>query len=78
MCKHGGIGGRGETERALHGRKVVRSLGHIMTGRSVSREVKKDLRYTVIVPTLTYASKPWAWSKSGSGNELFDECMWCE
>ncbi len=49
MCKHGGT--EGETiERALQGRKVVGSLGRILNGRSVSMEVKRDLRNTVIVP----------------------------
>ncbi len=63
MCKHGGT--KGETrERALQGRKVVGSLVHIMNRRSVSMEVKRDLRNTVIVPTLTYASKTWAWNES--------------
>ncbi len=63
MCKHGGT--EGETrERALQGRKVVGSLGRIMKGRSVSMEVKRDLRDTVIVPTLTYASETWAWNES--------------
>ncbi len=56
MCKHGGT--EGETrERALQGRKVVGSLGCLMNGRSVSLEVKRDLRNTVIIPTLTYASE---------------------
>ncbi len=27
-------------------------------------EVKRDLRNTVIVPTLTYASETWAWNES--------------
>ncbi len=83
MCKHGGT--EGETrERALQGRKVAGSLGRIMNGGSVSMEVKRHLRNTVIVPTLTYASETWAWNESqevcsaGSGNELFEECMWCE
>ncbi len=59
MCKHGGT--EGETrERALQGKKVVGSLGRIMKGRSVSMEVKKDLRNTVIVPTLLCESKTWA------------------
>ncbi len=63
MCKHGGT--EGETrERALQGRKVVGSLEHIMNGRSVSMEVKRDLRNTVILPTLTYASETWAWNES--------------
>ncbi len=52
MCKHGGTEGE-IRERALQGRKVVGSLGRIMNGRSVSMEVKRDLRNTVIVPTLT-------------------------
>ncbi len=62
MCKHGGTG---ETrERALQGRTVVGSLGRIMNGRSVSMEVKRDLRNTVIVPTFTHASETWAWNES--------------
>ncbi len=39
-------------------------MGGIMKGRSVSMEVKRDLRNTVIGPTLTYASKTWAWNES--------------
>ncbi len=39
-------------------------MGHTMNGRSVSMEVKRDLRNTVIVPTLTYASETWSWNKS--------------
>ncbi len=63
MCKQGGT--EGETrERALQERKVVGSLGRIMNGISVSIEVKRDLRNTVIVPTLTYASEAWAWDES--------------
>ncbi len=63
MFKHGGS--EGETrETALQGRKVVGSLGPIMKGRSVSMEVKRDLRNTVIVQTLTYASETWAWTES--------------
>ncbi len=54
MCKHGGT--EGETkEKTLQGRKVVESLGRLANGRSVSMEVKRDLRNTVIVPTLTHA-----------------------
>ncbi len=63
MCKHGGT--EGETrQRSLQRRKVAGSFGHIMNGRSVSMEVKRELRNTVIVPTLTYASKTWAWNES--------------
>ncbi len=63
ICQHGST--EGETrERALQERKVVGSLGRIMNGRSVSMEVKRNLRNTVIVPTLTYTSKTWAWNES--------------
>ncbi len=72
-------------KRALQGRRVAGSLGRIMNGRSVSMEVKRDLRSTIIVPTFTYASETWAWNErqrsresAGSGNELFEESLWCE
>ncbi len=35
-----------------------------MNGRSVSMKVKRDLKNTIIVPTLTYASETWAWNES--------------
>ncbi len=63
MCKPGGTEGESR-ERALQGRKVVGSLGRIMKGRSVSMELKRDLKNTVITPTLTYASETWAWNES--------------
>ncbi len=51
MCKQGSTG---ETrERALQEKQVLGSLGHIMKGRSVSMEVKRDLRNTIQV-TLGY------------------------
>ncbi len=63
MCKHGGT--EGETrERALQERSVVRYLGRIMNGRSVSMGIKRDLKNTIIVPNLTYASETWAWNES--------------
>ncbi len=73
MCEHGGT--EGETrERALQGRKVVGSLGRIMKGRSVSMEVKRDLRNIVIVPTLTYASEALAWNESQRSRVQVVEC----
>ncbi len=62
MCKYCGTEGV-TRERALPGRKVVGSCGH-MNDRSVIMEVKRDLRNTVIVPTLTYTSETWAWNES--------------
>ncbi len=41
-------------------------MGCIMSGRSVSMEVERDLRNTVKVPTLTYTSETWAWNESES------------
>ncbi len=35
-----------------------------MKGRSVSMEVKRDFRNTVLVPTLTYTREKWAWNES--------------
>ncbi len=48
----------------MQGRKVAGSIGRIMKSRSLSMEVKRNLRNTVIVPTLIYASKTWAWNES--------------
>ncbi len=39
-------------------------MGHIMKGRSEGMEVKRDLRNTVIVPTLTYTSETWTRKES--------------
>ncbi len=63
MCKYSGTEGE-IRERALQGRRVAGSLGQIMNGRNVSMEVKRDLRNTIIVPTLTYASETWARNES--------------
>ncbi len=64
LCvSHGGMEGD-IRERALQGRRVAGSLGRIMNGRSVSMEVKRELRNTITVPTLTYASKTLAWNES--------------
>ncbi len=54
MCKHGGT----------EGRKVLGTLVRIMNGRSLSMEEKRDLRDTVIVPFLTYASETCTWNES--------------
>ncbi len=62
MCKHGSM--EGETrERAVQGRKVVGSLGHMMKGRTVSMEVKKGPCDGIIVLTITYASETWVWNE---------------
>ncbi len=40
-----------------------------MKDRSVSKEVKRDLRNTVKVQTLTYLSETWAWNESQRSRE---------
>ncbi len=83
MCEHGGTEGE-MRERALQGRRVVWSLGWITNGRSVSMEVKRDLRNTIIVPILTYANETWVCNESQRSRvqtmEMSDveECLWCE
>ncbi len=48
-------------ERAIQGRKVIGSLREVMRERTVSREVKKALSDSIIVPTVAYlyASETW-------------------
>ncbi len=62
MCKHGGTDRDMRQGTAM--KKGDRVFGHIMTGRSVRTEVKRDLRNTVIVPSITCGSKTWAWNES--------------
>ncbi|MCP5003018.1 MAG: hypothetical protein GY941_03575 [Planctomycetes bacterium] len=63
LCKHGSM--EGETrERAVKGRQVIGSLGRIMKGRNVSMEVKRGLRNSIVLPTLTYASETWTWNSA--------------
>ncbi len=51
-------------ERAIQGRKVTGSFGPVMRERTVSREVKKALRDSIIVPTVACASETWVWNQS--------------
>ena len=62
LCKYGSMEGE-IRERALQGRKGVRSLGRMMRERRVSKEVKKALRDSIIILTLTCASETWTWNK---------------
>ncbi len=51
-------------ERAIEGRKVIGSLGRVMRERTVSRDIKKALRDSIIVPTVAYASETRVWNQS--------------
>ena len=53
LCKHGEMEGE-IRERAVKGRSVIGSLARVMKGRKVSMEVKRGLRNSILLPTLTY------------------------
>ncbi len=41
---------------------MVGALERVMKGRSVSMEVKRGIRNSIILPTLSYASEKWTWN----------------
>ncbi len=59
ICKHGKMEGEVQ-ERTLQGRKVIGELGRVLRGGMVSHEVKKSLRDSVLLPTITYGSETWS------------------
>ncbi len=48
-------------ERVVKGRQVVSALERVMRG-SVSMEVKRGTRRSIILPTLSYGSETWTWN----------------
>ena len=61
LGKHGEMEGDIQ-ERVVKGRNVIGSLARIMKGRSVSMDVKRGLRNSIVLPTLTYGSETWTWN----------------
>ncbi len=62
LWKYGSM--KGETrERALQEGKVAGSLGYVMRGRTVGKEVKKALRNNTIIPIVAHTSETWMWNK---------------
>ncbi len=52
--------GEGEIrEPVMKGRSVVGSLSGAMKERNVSMDVKRGLRNSILIPTLTYGSENW-------------------
>ena len=49
-------------ERTLQGRKAIGELGSVVRGRSMSMGVKRDLRNSIVLPTLTYGRDLWKWN----------------
>ena len=68
LCKHGKM--KGKIERAVKGRSVIGLLVRVMRGKSVSMEVKRGLRNSILLPTLTYGSETWTWNRAQQS-----ECM---
>ncbi len=56
--KQGGMEGE-IREQVMKGRSVVGSLTGVMKGRNVSMDVKRGLRKSILLPTLTYGSENW-------------------
>ncbi len=46
----------------MKGRSVVGLLTGVMKGRTVSVDVKRGLRNSILLPALTYGSENWTWN----------------
>ncbi len=46
----------------MKGRSVVGSLAGVMKGRNVYMDVRRGLRNSILLPTVTYGSENWAWN----------------
>ncbi len=46
----------------MKGRSVVGSLARVMEWRNMSMDMKRGLRNSCLIPTLTYGSENWTWS----------------
>ncbi len=46
----------------MKGRSVVGSLAGVMKGRNVSIDVKRGLKNSILLSTLTYGSENWTWN----------------
>ncbi len=51
-------------ERAVKVRRVIGSLPRVVRGRNVSMEVKRGLRNSILLLTLTYGSETWTWNRA--------------
>ncbi len=46
----------------MKGRQVVSALKRAVKGGSVIMKVKRGIRKSIILPTLSYASETWTWN----------------
>ncbi len=63
MSKHGEMEGE-VRERAVKDRSVIGSLARVKKGRSVSMEVKRRQRNSILLPTLMYGSEMLMWNRA--------------
>ncbi len=61
LCKHGSMEGK-IRERIVKRSQVMGDLKRVMKGRNVSMEVKRGIRKSIILPTLSYTSETWTWN----------------
>ena len=50
-------------ERAVQGRKMIGALNKVCGFGDMDRKVKKGLRDSILLPTLTYGSELWTWGQ---------------
>ena len=62
-----------EREGSIKGRYVIGLFARIIRGRNVSMEVKKGLRNSILLPTLTYGSD----LGRGIGHSSQECAVWC-
>ena len=67
-------------ERAVKGKCDIGSLARVMRGRNIYTEVRKELRNSILLPTLTYRSETWTWNRAEqsacSGQKLSKRIIW--
>lgn len=51
----------GEIREDIQGRRAIGELGSIIKNRNMSTEVQRELRKSIILPTLTYGNETWKW-----------------
>lgn len=59
LSKYGSMKGK-VRERTVNRRQTIGSIKRIMRGRGVNMKVRKGLRNSMVLPTLTYAPEKWA------------------
>ncbi len=63
LCQHEGME-REIREPVMKHRSILGSFTGIIKGRNVSKDVKRGLRSSILLPTLTYGSENWMWSRA--------------